>query len=287
MGISYDSCDRGQIIGNNFSGFVVNANSYGIEVPSSSNTSISGNTVDGNGCLLYGITLDGATASSNVAIVGNTIKNLAPQTTVTGAGIYLHSPGGLTDITIAANTMTMPNTTYACGILSGLSIAKLTVTGNTIQGNNVGAYAGIQLFGATQSTIVGNVLTGFARGCALISGTYANLSVTGNSADMIPFCTYVGGTVTGGLVVHNAGDDDPLVKSATYSTGISERTIIATGTWTLTLTTLKGQTKTVVNTGVGTITCVASSGTITGTASLASGARATYVCDGTNWYQIA
>ena len=135
---------------------------YGINLYSSSNNTITGNTCNNNN---YGIHI--YSSSNDNTITGNTCNN--------NYGIYLYSSS---NNTITGNTC---NNNDYIGINLYSSSNNNTITGNTCNNND---YIGINLYSSSNNTITGNTCNNNDYGIRLYSSS--NNTVTGN--------TYIRGT---------------------------------------------------------------------------------------------
>jgi parallel beta-helix repeat protein len=156
MGISADTTSDAEIVGNRIHG----PNTYGIEVANGDGVTVTANTVNGNALTAHGIICT-ATGNTQIAIVGNTIRNLLAST---GVPIEVNNAE---DVTVEGNN------------LSGGGVLLTTTTDFAIVGNIVnGGNHGVFLQRSDQGVITGNHLNGVAT--ALVAFYGAGSSFTFN-----------------------------------------------------------------------------------------------------------
>ncbi|HZK00587.1 MAG TPA: right-handed parallel beta-helix repeat-containing protein, partial [Tissierellaceae bacterium] len=147
--------DKPNKIGVRIENCYVQNNSYGLALSSSSNNTITGNTIQNNGS--YGIRLS---SSNNNTITGNTVQNNSNE------GIYLYTSN---NNTITGNTI-QNNSSYGI-MLSGSD--KNCITNNIVyQNNDVGIY--LEASSNDYNNIYGNISQ------ANTGGNYLSDGGTGN-----------------------------------------------------------------------------------------------------------
>ena len=161
-GIDLSSSSNNTVTGN-----TCNNNNFGINLSSSSNNTVTGNTCNNNST--YGIDL--SSSSSNNTVTGNTCNNNS------NSGIYLSSSSSYN--TVTGNTCNNNN----FGIYQ-YSSSDNTVTGNTC--NNNSNY-GICLLSSSNNTITGNTcIRGTGQSSDYTSSQYTiHLSGSSNSYNLI------------------------------------------------------------------------------------------------------
>lgn len=231
----------------------------------------------------------------------NIIGNICSNVTVTGA-----TNSTLIRISAGTNVLISDNSIFqalqtglsyngAINIDDGAGLADYIVVKNnviTYTGAGVAAQAGIYTASIGQHNIFsGNIITGFAIGLdnhlASVKDKIKN--------NRFYNCTNVMSIMNGTAVVgpNNsdiAGGDNVRTITVSRTTAFSESydgIIIANGPGiSLSLNTYPNAKIRVINAGVGNMNVTVTSGTLTGLATLPANGFASYVCDGTNWFQI-
>jgi parallel beta-helix repeat protein len=172
--ISLNNVTNGRIEGNVISNNTITGAGYGIFLYSSTNNTISFNTV--TGVTDSGIYLD---SSTNNTVANNTLTGCAH-------GIYLDSSN---NNTVANNTLTGGNSGIELSSSTSNTVANNTVTGaydgiyissssssNTISSNTITGCTtyGIELSSSTSNTVANNTVTGGTSGIYLSSSSSSN-----------------------------------------------------------------------------------------------------------------
>ncbi|NNN12164.1 MAG: right-handed parallel beta-helix repeat-containing protein, partial [Acidimicrobiaceae bacterium] len=252
--INAAGCDVGIYVGPSITGVTITgdtitgANDHGIFVQDTSNITVSGTTVEGNGVnRTAGIGDDKAlmfVGTSNSTITGNTVTgNLADG----GIGVYddgpvdlgAPNPGSLSpsnDVTISNNLVS--DNYGGCGIVvsSGSAnvpaagVTNVTVTSNTLTGapGHFGPYGpvvgGIIIAGRKMSgiTVQGNTITGEAQPAIVVHSNAPGDSVNG--------VTITGNTMSGNdwLAINGSPVPTAIVLGATQIPPPSSPTITGT-----------------------------------------------------------
>jgi len=227
---------------------------FGIEIGGAcTRTTITGNTIDGQGVTLAGIGADND-VNNEITITGNTIGGL--KKTTNGIGISSQS-GGRTWV-IAGNTIRTPSEAIE---VYGASTTDVTIEGNTLElesGGSVGFYCGIYLdpftTGARGWSVKNNNLIGWsnygiriehgsaltASGITVRENTYTNcgagLSLNNvtldSSCSTDTFNTFTAPQISGSVAVNTAAgvEADILLQSGgTNRLGIRKSTDAESG----------------------------------------------------------
>lgn len=178
---------------------------YGIEVAGISptgcnNVSVTGNTIDGEGLLDYGVGLQGTSASVGCSVISNSIRGTQNY------GVFVNAQWD--QITISGNDIYVTETTgsqygiYAIGPMEGV-----VISGNHIHGNGTGE-KGVYLIDVTTSTVSGNVLDGWTQNDVYLQGTTSvnEVSVSGNTFASGLGANSIGSTGTIGANVRGVGN---------------------------------------------------------------------------------
>lgn len=168
MGFSIDHGSGTSVTGNTAYGAAIN----GFEFAGPASSTVTGNTVDGNGLTLTGFSLANVTGGANV-VSGNTIRNLSALGTGTnGTGIFCQNAAG-TNTTISGNSITAFIPVYC------------KQSGHTVTGNNLiaatSAAQAVALDSVTDSIVANNIVNGFSLAAVnAFSGTMNGLIVGPN-----------------------------------------------------------------------------------------------------------
>jgi parallel beta-helix repeat protein len=186
MGISLDNTIQ-SVCGDNT---VFNMKSNGIELASSSQCAVTGNTIDGNGVTTNGINLSNTTPRKN-AVTGNNITGCVTR------GILANDADGST---FSANVINMPSN-YAIEVIATI---VFTVDGNSLSGNGT-ATKGIAINTSDHGSVTGNSVNNFTEHGILLYAASAvtmdRLTIMANMlyGNNVPF----GQSLSGGAVLGN------------------------------------------------------------------------------------
>ena len=176
MGVSLARVEDA-IVSNNY---ITTSYECGIELASSLQASVTGNTITGEGVLSVGILLDvagGVGDSSYATIVSNTIRTCTSSSIQAGSAKYLSISGntlhGVGDYTINLNG----DCDYSA------------LTGNTLNGSGT-ATKGVMVNSCTGVTITGNVIYNHTQDAVMLYSTRA-------SPYVIAYTTITGNTLAG------------------------------------------------------------------------------------------
>ena len=134
-GYSFSNVAMGAITGNTLLTNGQTGSIAGIEVATSSDITVSGNTIDGGTTLSQGMSID---QSSNILVDGNTINGW--QATAAKAGIHLVAgvaSSNTNDNVVSNNLIIAPATTAVYGIRLQANNASATLSRNLITGNHI------------------------------------------------------------------------------------------------------------------------------------------------------
>ena len=190
-GIDLSSSSNNTVTGN-----TCNNNNFGINLSSSSNNTVTGNTCNNNSN--YGIYLD---SSSNNTVTGNTCNNNSTY------GIDLSSSSS--NNTVTGNTC---NNNSNSGIYLSSSSSYNTVTGNTCNNNNFGIYQ----YSSSDNTVTGNTCNNNSNyGICLLSSS--NNTITGNTCNNnnygICLLSSSNNTITGNTCIRGTGQSSDYTSS--------------------------------------------------------------------------
>jgi parallel beta-helix repeat protein len=157
IGISVDTSPSASVTGNTLTG----VKTYAVEVVSSDNAAVVGNTVEGSAVTVRGIAVNGAAASSKaVAITGNT---------VVGCTTYGIRSQGAAQVTVSGNTVQL---TGSAGIYVAGAVYA-TVNGNVVDDQATTMNDGVFFDGCTWITCSGNTISGVDNNGILVFATTA------------------------------------------------------------------------------------------------------------------
>lgn len=205
---------QGNYIGTDVTGSTSLGNSSGVHIEDSDNNTVggtssgAGNVLSGNGAGgQFGLVIEGPSASGNVA-QGNYIGVKASGTgpLANGRGVLIQSSP---DNTIGGTTAQARNV-ISGNTSDGLTIVNSTATGNSVQGNSIGADAagnslgnggqGVLIYGAASNNTVGGTVAG------------AGNTIAYNGKDGISVGNDLGPT-------NPAGTGNSLLRNSIFSNG--------------------------------------------------------------------
>jgi hypothetical protein len=184
MGVSIDNssdalADGNNCIGNYYYGIEVAGGTYG----ACNNVTVTGNVVDMKGLGLTGIAIQGTVASTDCAVVGNTITDPKNQ------GVFLYEYWNYASITGNTFNLTASGGSTQRGIhvyghsLTTNVITNVTIDGNTFKGSANFDY-GVEIRSANYVTIGRNNFKSFNIGGVLLNGTFDTIDwvdISGNT----------------------------------------------------------------------------------------------------------
>ncbi|KKN90787.1 hypothetical protein LCGC14_0223700 [marine sediment metagenome] len=190
----------------------------------SNNQIITGGSTATNGS---SIQITGAVASSDIQIVGNTIRSTNSSGT-TNSMVYMS--GTVSRITISSNVIiSYTNSDDSWGII----IEDATVIDCTITGNSIYAFGGIKVVNADNMVISGNKITGntsLKQSGILLEGSIGN-AITSNIIDgvSVNFGTDVNGISLTSVSTDNIIANNRILDMANAGAGDGYGIIIAAG----------------------------------------------------------